>query len=412
MPEWTTPETTPAERVALAHRDATGTDPVRVADAPGTWVLIGENVDHYGGVTIMGLADLRAAAAFSPRDDDTVRVTFRSPTTEDVVEETTLSELSAIGVAFSSPDDDTPEPSLSLATRFGGIIHTLMSRQMLSRDTPGMDITIVSDIPVGAGLGAFYAGDVALALALTGDDPDIDEAPMRTRLAEVCSQAIDMFSPLPGLRARHTAALRGVGETVSVVDYADGSVTQAPHPERAGVDVFSVAKRLGTPDSSQTQQVRDLRQFLDQACHNFGTESLRSIPDAVDRVVEWAEAVRQIRGGDSMPSVEQAQDWMVFSESETLRALAVAKALRSRRTDDLFHLLNSPADNYGLATPGELVELLNLRGARAARPAAAGMSQAVITFAPTPRAENFAADLADDGFYVIPIRRGECARVL
>ncbi len=30
------------------------------------------------------------------------------------------------------------------------------------------------------------------------------------------------------MRARHTAALRGVGETVTIVDYADGSVTQAP----------------------------------------------------------------------------------------------------------------------------------------------------------------------------------------
>ena len=50
-----TPSKSPVERVSAASG--------RVASAPGTWVLIGENVDHFGGVTLAGTASLRAAAA-------------------------------------------------------------------------------------------------------------------------------------------------------------------------------------------------------------------------------------------------------------------------------------------------------------------------------------------------------------
>ncbi|WP_018297145.1 galactokinase family protein [Corynebacterium lubricantis] len=406
MPLWTTPDTPPADRVRESHERITGSSPVHIADAPATWVLIGENVDYYGGVTIVGLTQLRAAVAFSSRDDDSVHVTFR---TAEVDEAGGQHVREVVGEAsLASINDAAP----GLGTRYAGIVHNLISRQMLSRETTGMDITVESDIPIGSGMGAMYAADVALALALLADHEDINEAPLRTRIAELCSQAVDTYSTMPVLRARHTAALRGVGETVSVVDYADGSVTQAPHPLRSGVDIFSVAKDLGEPDASQAELIARRRKFIDAATHNFGTESLRSIPDAPARVVEWLQAIHQVRGTDGTPTEEQAHDWMLFSENETLRALAVAKALRSRRQNDLFHLLNTPHDTHGLDTPNELVKLLNLRGARAARPAAAGMSQAVVAFVPVPHTQNFVADLVDDGFYVLPVLQGEVARVV
>ncbi|MHA2789419.1 galactokinase family protein [Corynebacterium sp. S7] len=406
MPLWTTPDTPPADRVRQTHERITGSRPVHVADAPGTWVLIGENVDHYGGVTIVGLTQLRAAVAFSMRDDDRVRVTFRTAEVDEAGGEHVKEVIGEVSLA----NINKAEPGM--ATRYAGVVHSLISRQMLSRETTGLDITVESDIPVGSGLGAMYAADVALALALLADHEDINEAPLRTKIAELCSQAVDTYSTMPVLRARHTAALRGVGETVSVVDYADGSVTQAPHPLRSGVEIFSVSHGLGEPDSSQAELISQRRDFIDEAAHNFGTDSLRSIPDAPTRVVEWLQAIHQVRGTEGTPTEEDARDWMLFSENETLRALAVAKALRSRRQNDLFHLLNTPHDMHGLDTPDDLVKLLNLRGARAARPAAAGMSQAVIAFVPVQRAKNFVADLVHDGFYVMPVHQGEGARVV
>lgn len=398
MPEWTAPETPPAERVAQSHEQITGQPPTHIADAPGTWPLIGENVDHYGGVTIIGLAQLRAAVGYTLREDDTVRVVFRTCDGSEKIGEASLANLA--------------EEDPSLPARYAGIVHNLITRQMLSRETTGMDITVESDIPLGSGLGAMYAADVALALALLADHEDIDAAPLRTKIAELCSQAVDTYSSMPVLRSRHTVALRGAGDSVSVVDYADASVTQAPHPTRSGVSIFAVAKEVGEPDRSQAALVTERRAFIDEAAQNFGTDSLRSIPEAPTRVVEWLRAIHQVRGTEGMPTEEQAHDWMLFSESETLRSLAVAKALRSRRPEDLFHLLNTPNDTHGLDTPDELVQLMNIRGARAARPSAAGMSQAVIAFVPLPHADNFAKDLVEDGFFVLPVEQGDIARVV
>ena len=178
-----TPSKSPVERV----RAASG----RVASAPGTWVLIGENVDHFGGVTLVGTSSLRAAASVSPRSDGVISVAANGP----------------LGQEFSAqlPYDD--QPADGLARRWWGLVHTLVQRQVLSRDTAGMDITVESDVPVGAGLGALYASDAAIALALAGSHDDVDTAPFRARLAEICSHAVATYSSLPVLRARHSVCL-------------------------------------------------------------------------------------------------------------------------------------------------------------------------------------------------------------
>lgn len=364
----------------------------RVASAPGTWVLIGENVDHFGGVTLAGTTSLRAAAAVSPRTDGIVSVAARGP----------------LGQKFSAqmPYDD--EPTDGLARRWWGLVHTLVQRQVLSRDTSGLDITVESDVPVGAGLGALYAADAAIALALAGGHDDVDTAPFRARLAEICSHAVATYSSLPVLRARHSVALRGA-EGVSVMDYADGSLTQAPHPSRHGVRVFSVAPELGTPFTESSEAIAAHRAFIDAACANFGVTSLRQLPDAPGRAVQWVQA-RRAAGDTTAPEPETARRWVQFCESETLRSLAAAKALRSRRANELFTLLNSATEAHSLATPDALVALARERGAVAARPAATGTSGAVIAFVPVQEADAFAETMARE-FEVVEVAAGEPARL-
>ena len=79
--------------------------------------------------------------------------------------------------------------------------------------------------------------------------------------------------------------------------------------------------------------------------------------------------------------------------------------------DDFFAIIGTPAQTPGLPVPDQLVELLTLRGARAARPAAAGMSQAVIAYVPEKSADNLIADLAADGLAVLEITQGTPAQV-
>ena len=381
------PSQSPVERVRAAHPGEG-----RVASAPGTWVLIGENVDHFGGVTLAGTVALRAAAAVSPRSDGVVAIDARGP----------------LGQEFSAQWRHDEEPADGLSRRWWGLVHTLVQRQVLSRDTAGLDITVESDVPVGAGLGALYAADAAIALALAAGHDDVDTAPFRARLADICSHAVETYSSLPVLRARHSVALRGA-DGVSVVDYADGSLTQAPHPSRHGVRVFSLAADLGEPFVESRDAIVDHRAFIDAACANFGVTSLRQLPDASGRTVQWVEA-RHAAGDEQAPAPETARRWVQFCESETLRSLAAAKALRSRRANELFTLLNSPTESHDLATPDALVALARKRGAVAARPAAAGTSNAVIAFVPVQNADAFAATMARE-FEVIEVTAGEPARV-
>lgn len=391
------PEKGPVERAVVKHEARTGNAPQGVASAPGTWVLIGENVDHFGGVTIVGLSNLRAAACVSARDDDTIAIHAEGAYAGEADVETSLGALSA------------GEAGHPLATRIAGLVQTMITRQVLPRDTGGLDITIVSDVPLGAGLGALYAADAAVALALAADNPEVDEPPMRLRLAEVCSHAVATYSQLAVLRARHTVALRGTASQVNVVDYADGSVTAAPNPAKLGVRIFSLATALGEPHGEQAERIAAWRGFIDDAVTNFGVTSLRELPDNVERVVSWVAARREA-GDETAPDPAIAQRWVQFCETETLRSLAAAKALRSRRGNELFTLLNSRSEAHDIITPDALVAQALDRGAVAARPSAAGTSQAVTAFVPIREAEAFISACKDD-LEVVEILPGVPANV-
>lgn len=397
MSLWTDPtaqHATPvAERARTAHEKRTGRAPAHVASAPATWILAGENVDHFGGATLIGLSSLRAAVAFSPRDDHQLVFAASAPASDDVVATAPLGEPA---------DADHP-----LAKRWGGLVHQLIQRQVLSRDTAGLDVTVVSDIPLGAGLGALWAADAAMCLALAAGHAELNEAPFRARLADIASQAVDAYSSLTGLRSRHTAALRASGTGIAVIDYADGSLTEAPHPGREGVRFFSVAEKFGEADDGEVERIAAHRAFIDAACANFGVSSLRKLPDAIDRVVEWVTARRTV-GDETAPTPEQARAWVHFCEAETLRSMAVAKALRSRHTNDLFSLVNSPTEARGLTLPDALVELCKTRGALAARPAATGTSKAVLALVSVRTADEFARTMAKD-FDIVEITPGRTA---
>lgn len=397
MSLWTDPtaqHATPvAERARTAHERRTGRAPTHVASAPATWILAGENVDHFGGATLIGLSSLRAAVAFSPRDDHQLVFAASAPASEDVVATAPLGEPA---------DADHP-----LAKRWGGLVHQLIQRQVLSRDTAGLDVTVVSDIPLGAGLGALWAADAAMCLALAAGHAELNEAPFRARLSDIASQAVDAYSSLTGLRSRHTAALRASGTGIAVIDYADGSLTEAPHPGREGVRFFSVAEKFGEADDGEVERIAAHRAFIDAACANFGVSSLRKLPDAIDRVVEWVTARRTV-GDETAPTPEQARAWVHFCEAETLRSMAVAKALRSHHTNDLFSLVNSPTEARGLTLPDALVELCKTRGALAARPAATGTSKAVLALVSVRTADEFARTMAKD-FDIVEITPGRTA---
>lgn len=424
MPMWPGVDTTARERVETAHLAEVGAPPQATADAPATWTVIGEHVDHIGGVVINALADLRVAVAVSFRTDQQVRVLLDSVTdtggrtrTRDVIDMEEVATRAAAqqpGVDERGRQLTPPAPDGGLAARLGGILWTMIHRQLLSRDTPGCDVTVLSDVPECSGLGAWASMDAAFALALHSGSADCDDAPVRARLAEVCTQSAAMFSKFPPLRARHTSALRGTSATVSVIDYADGSLTQAPHLLSRDTRAFALFVPGVEQDEGGSEEIRARRNFVDRAAYSFGVDSLRLLPDASERVGEWLAAVHKVHGPAGVPALDRARVWLDFYAAETRRAQQLASVLRSRRHGDAWQLLRASqtalTHAYGLVrAEAPLVELCLTRGALSARSAAAGTSAAVIAVVPEVRAENFAADFDADGLMVIPLNAGEVA---
>lgn len=424
MPLWPVPTAPAAERAAQLHQELVGTAATHVASAPATWPLIGEHIDHYGGVTVMGLSKLRAAAAVSPRTDGVIAVTLVGfdATGAEVKEsgEVTLDQLGELAAAQQPTIDKAGRtvlaepPTGGLAERVGGVIYSLINRQQLSRETAGADITIASDIPADSGLGAEAAADVAVALAMMGDSTDLGEAPLRARIAEICAQAVDTFAATPALRARHTAALRGSDTDVTVVDYADGSVTHAPHPLNKDEAAFIITVPGAEQSADAVAEIRRRQRFIDAACHAFGAESLRLLPDAPQRVIEWLAAVHKVQGAEGQPTLAESSAWLNFYDEETTRAQDFTRALRSRRGADLYPLVTQSQSAlntmYALDSAEKIAELATLRGAHAARAVTAGTSQSVVAYVPARAAANFAADLADDGLIVVPLEQGAIAQ--
>lgn len=404
------------QRAMKAHKDAFGEEPVAVAAAPGSWSLVGEHTDPFGGVVLLSLTDVRTVAAITPREDNTIEVLveeFDHHSGEFTTEKSsaTLSDVAPRG-------EDKMESDFSTAEHVAGLVHTMMHRQMLSRDTAGFSVTVSSTIPRTAGIGADVALDVAVALAVGHGIDDLSAAPVRAKLADVCFQASHNYSAFPSVRARYTAALRGQGSGLNIVDYADGSITQASHP--VGKSTKTTAFVVSAPAQGHIDGsgIAERHEFLENAAHAFGATSLRLLPDAPARVVDWLSAIHKVNGPEGVPSVAGASSWMNFLAAETNAATSAAQAIRSRRHMDLFPIINTSQEQMyselGLVdgTDRALAQLCVARGARSARSAEAGASTSVVAIVDAAHAANFQADLAEDGLSVIELLPGQPAEVL
>lgn len=402
MPTWPHPESPCLARAVAAHEEAFG-EVTATASAPATWLLIGEHTDHFGGIVVVGMHAAQLAVAISPRADATF-----------VVDEHTIAEdFAGYDTSRSTAEgfdvhEQAHGPAENAAARLAGLVHTMMHRQLVSRETAGFNVTIVSDIPRRAGLGEQVAADVAAALAFATSVEELDSPPVRAKLADVCYQSSQAFSPTPQVRARYAAALRGQAGALQVIDYADGSITQAPQPfgEATGLSAFVIIPPSATAFTGELVATRAA--FIDKAAAAFGAESLRLLPDASTRVIDWLRAVHEVLGPEEVPSVEEASAWMQFMDLEIAAAAKATVALRSRKIAELVPLLQASSVNLGTLLglghdTAAVQQLCQVRGAVLTRAAEAGSCGSVIAVVPSHRAANFAADLSADGLGVIAL---------
>ncbi|EFW92906.1 mevalonate kinase [Haladaptatus paucihalophilus DX253] len=154
-----------------------------VSSAPGKVYLFGEHAVVYGEPAVPCAIERRASVTVEARDDDRLRVHAK--------------DLSIDGftVEYSSETNATPDVNVSESlVRAGvGYIDAAIEQARDATDTPdaGFDITVESNIPLGAGLGSSAAVTVAAIDAATrelGVTLSSDEIADRAYKAELAVQ--------------------------------------------------------------------------------------------------------------------------------------------------------------------------------------------------------------------------------
>ncbi|WP_222194035.1 galactokinase [Modestobacter italicus] len=146
-------------------------EPDGVWTAPGRVNLIGEHVDYNGGRCLPMALTRVTAAAVRRRDDDRVRISSSDPDAEPF--EGTLADLGPGEVSGWA----------------GYAAGTLWALQQAGVDVPGLDVSVSSDVPLGAGLSSSASLEAAVALSAAELAGRNDAAELRHLLIQAAIRA-------------------------------------------------------------------------------------------------------------------------------------------------------------------------------------------------------------------------------
>jgi galactokinase len=178
-----------------------------VASAPGRVNLIGEHTDYNGGLCLPLALPRRTTVSLTRRDD--LLLALRSAQQDD---------------AWKGSVEDRPD---GWPAYVAGVVGALREEGYA---VPGLDATIDSDVPLGAGLSSSAALECATAVAvarLVG--LDLDDA-TRRRLAAICRRAENDYVGAPTGGMDQIVAMLARPDHALLLDFADDSVTPVPLP--------------------------------------------------------------------------------------------------------------------------------------------------------------------------------------
>lgn len=173
--------------------------PSALASAPGRVNLVGEHTDYSDGFVLPMAIGRRVAVAFRVRSDPLVRA-----------HATLADETRSFDVSAARPPGD------GLPASSGGWLHRVAGVWWVSWadgvESPGMDLVVAGDVPVGAGLSSSAALEVAVARALYHASDETWDAAAAAKIAraaetEFAGVSCGLMDPFASAAARKGHAL-------------------------------------------------------------------------------------------------------------------------------------------------------------------------------------------------------------
>ena len=247
------------------------TEPAGVWSAPGRVNLIGEHVDYAGGICLPFALSQRTYVAAALNHDGVYRVVSQFGA-ENTQAETMHEEIAIDQVCPGYPDNWA-----------GYVVGTVWAAGL---EVPGLDIAIVSDVPVGAGLSSSAALECSVALAAA----DLSKTSTdRTALMHAAIRAEnEVVGASTGGLDQRIALFAEPGHALAI-DFATDSTHQVPF-QIADRGLAVLIANTNAPHSLADGQYASRRAVVDGVTADLQVTSLRYADDAEAASARWAEA--------------------------------------------------------------------------------------------------------------------------
>ncbi len=234
--------------------------------APGRVNLIGEHTDYNNGFVLPFALPLGVTARATRRDDDVLRVTSTDFTE---VAEVHLSHLEPGGIP-------------AWAAYVAGVAWSL---RRAGHHIGGADVSLESDLPVGAGLSSSAAVECAAAGALA--DAYGCELPPH-EMVRLCHEAENQFVGVPSGMLDQSASVLCRAGHVLFLDVRSGETRQVPLPLREQQLTVLVIDTRASHRLADGEYAKR-RQECERAAERLGVSSLREIAGIDDALRRLAD---------------------------------------------------------------------------------------------------------------------------